>query len=720
MAKSMLTDLFAAGYAVLPTPRKVELTGDAIPVGAGLSLSLAGGVKVKDIAVQSLTEQLAAAGLPFSAVSKGKLTIKLAVKDNAVAAGEPAEIRRQGYLLELAPGVVKLTGNSAAGLFYGVQTLAQLFKFAPGLGWSLPAGRIEDWPDLALRTLHYDTKHHQETFDGVRRLIERAAHYKINAIVWEIEDKFAYRKHPLIGAPGAFTADEMRRLTRYALDRHVEIVPILQMPSHNAFIGKHSQYRDLLEHSANNYMLCPSNPKTIQLYKDLLTELIDATPGCRYVHLGTDEPYFLGQGDDCPCKAKVKKMGQGGIFAELINTMNSFVKAKGRTAMYWGEHPMQPEHIKLLPAGTVNAVMLEPERSKEYRKAGIGELVYSPIQGTRLFFPDYWPCRSGQGGIDSRLDGMTRTIRANGHREDNVLGTIIAGWDDSGLNNETFWLGWTVGNAVAWNPAGAEAEEATSSFMTTFYGQTTYGMENVYLLLHELADFWVSSWDRIPSRRGPSFMRRYHARRDLSLALPHIPEVATLDNRPFWQAHYAPLLAKASEALVSFERLTGLLHGNILRARRNRHNLAVLLSIAKLLEHQVVLLQTLARVETTLTDARAAWDVVRPGDALGHLRRAVGMVKGLVADRESRYATLCGVWGQTRKPKGMSDGKKVFVHIQDDTKNHTGDHTPDLGYVVEAQRNLDLEGWARQLEAVIDAFAAKFGAMAPEPEYMQD
>lgn len=719
MAKSMLTDLFANGYAVLPTPRKVTLSCDVVAL-SGVSLALTGGVKKTDIAVQSLAEQLQCAGLPFGAVGKGKVKLTLAIKDKTIATGELVEIRKQGYVLDIDAGSVKLTGNSAVGLFYGVQTLTQLLKFAPGAGWTLPVGRIEDWPDLELRSIHYDTKHHQETLDGVKRIICRAAQYKINAIVWEIEDKFAYVSHPVIGAPGAFTAAQMKELTAYALARYVELVPILQMPSHNAFIGKHKEFAHLLEHPTNNYMLCPSNPETIKLYKELLGELIAATPGCRYIHLGTDEPYFLGQGADCPCKAKLKTMEQGGIFAELICTMNEFVKGKGRTAMYWGEHPMEPRHIKLLPAGTVNSVLLEPERSKEYKKRGIKELVYTPIQGTRWFFPDYWPCRSGNGATESRLVNLTNKIRTDGHREDNILGTIIGAWDDSGLNSETFWLGWTVVSAVAWNPAGADAEEATSSFMSTFYGQTAYGMENVYLLLHELADFWTASWDRIPSRRGPSFMRRYHARRDLSLALPHVPDPLTLDNRPFWQAHYADLLAKASEAQVSFERLIGLLHGNVLRARRNRHNLQVLLSIAKLLEHQVVLIQGLARVEKTLDGARESWDVVRPNDALGHLRSAARQMRELVADREGRFETLKAVWEKTRMPKGMADGKKVFVHIQDDTKNHTGDRTADLGYLVYSQRDLDLEGWARQLDAVIDQFAAKFGAMAPEPDYMQD
>jgi len=220
----------------------------------------------------------------------------------------------------------------------------------------------------------------------------------------------------------------MKELAKFALARHVEIVPILQMPSHNAFIGKHAKYKRLLEHPDNNYMLCPTNPKTIQLYQELLSELIAATPGCRYVHLGTDEPYFLGEGADCPCREKLKTMGKGGIFAEFITKMATWaMEEKKRRVMYWGEHPMTAADVKNLPPGTINSVLLDAERSREYKKRGIREIVYTPTQGTRLFFPDYWPCRSGRGGSEGRLVTMTNKIRADGHREDNILGTLTPG-----------------------------------------------------------------------------------------------------------------------------------------------------------------------------------------------------------------------------------------------------------------------------------------------------
>jgi hypothetical protein len=268
--------------------------------------------------------------------------------------------------------------------------------------------------------------------------------------------------------------------------------------------------------------------------------------------------------------------------------------------------------------------------------------------------------------------------------------------------------------------AGANVDETVTTFMAEFYGPGATSMAETYRLLHELTDFWVGSWNRVPSRRGPAYWRLYHARYDLTLPVPNLPDPLTLDNRPFFREQFRKLLKRADLAEVDFGRLIDLLMDNIARAERNNFNLQVLLSIARLLAHQVTLLQTLASIEADLDAARNAWDLTQANRAVRHMRSAVGRVRACEADRETRFAQLVATWEQARLPRGMSDGDKHFVHIQDDTKNHTADHTPDLGYLVEAERNLDLAGWADRLEAVIEQFIDRYGTTKPGVEYMED
>ncbi len=71
------------------------------------------------------------------------------------------------------------------------------------MDYRVPGMEITDWPDIQKRAAHYDTKHHQDKRSYVESFIKDLSRYKINQLVWEWEDKLAYKSHPEIGAPGS-------------------------------------------------------------------------------------------------------------------------------------------------------------------------------------------------------------------------------------------------------------------------------------------------------------------------------------------------------------------------------------------------------------------------------------------------------------------------------------------------------------------------------------
>jgi hypothetical protein len=270
-------------------------------------------------------------------------------------------------------------------------------------------------------------------------------------------------------------------------------------------------------------------------------------------------------------------------------------------------------------------------------------------------------------------------------------------------------LGWVAGNAYGWRAGVPKPEELVAQFMRLFYGPEAAGMPEVYRLLDEGANRATNAWDLIPSKRGPSYKRQWHPRRDRTLALPNIPDPDTLNNRPFWTVRYADLLANAGEARAKNDRLIDLLQENLGRVRRNRHALEVFLSLTHLFSNFLDLFDTLARVEGALDAAREAWDVVKPERAAAGLRAAAQMVREHVKAREAMFAQLTATWEVTRYPKGQSVDGRRFVHIQDDTKNHPADWTPDLGYLIKASLDLGLEQWAKDVEAVATKFLEQNG-----------
>ncbi len=202
--------------------------------------------------------------------------------------------------MELASDRVTITGNTETGLFYGVQTLVQLLKAANGKLW-LPEGQIEDWPDLELRIIYWDDAHHLEHPDVLKAALRQASFYKINGFSIKLEGHFQYQHAPAIVEPYALTAAELQELTDYALKYHVQLIPYLDGPAHDAFILKHPEYAKLREYPDSNYEFCTTNPETYQLFEGMFEDLLAANKGAKYFVLSTDEPYYVGLANNEQC-----------------------------------------------------------------------------------------------------------------------------------------------------------------------------------------------------------------------------------------------------------------------------------------------------------------------------------------------------------------------------------------------------------------------------------
>lgn len=710
------TALWLRGYAVLPAPQKVALSGRDFPFGTDWQLQLGSGIAASDLSVATLQSGLDRThGWRLQTAHDGKAgekILRLELRPGAAAAGTRPAIGRQAYLIELGPTRVTVTGNDQPGLFYGVQTLLQLLRSGVGTRVALPAGRIEDWPDLELREIHWDTKHHQDRLETLKEYLDRAAEFKINAVGWEIEDKFAYQKHPVIGAPGAFSADQMRELVGYARARHIEIIPLLQGPSHMAYVLKHPEFAHLRENVNNNYMICPSRTDSWRLIFDMYDEILAATRGARYFHVATDEAYFAGEGKECGCAEKAKEGGPSRIFVEFMQRASQYLEARGRQVMFWGEDPLVTSDIPKLPSSLIDAVAGSDDKEILAEKAhGMRLMIYTSTQGVRPLFPEYFPQNYPEAPSKGRLASLYNEIAFSPARQADVLGTFTAAWDDSGLHNEVFWLGWVAGSAWGWHRESPEPEEFTGQFMKLFYGPEAYGMTEVYRLTDAATQFWATAWDRVPAERGASYKKYTHW--DETLALPAVPSAVNLSNHPFFRDRYHKLLAQTDLQVEAAERLIALLHDNLGRVRLNRYNLEVLLAQAKFTRHNLSLLRTLAQVEDVLTEARTEHSRLQYADAAARLDDAQNLVRGGIREREAAYQDLVATWEKSRYPKGQSAGGRQFVHIMDDTKDHWADRTPDLSYLVMRERNLGLEDWLVRLKNVREEYTRVYKANQP-------
>ncbi|MCX6625928.1 MAG: beta-N-acetylhexosaminidase, partial [Acidobacteria bacterium] len=298
-ANSLPTGLHLRGYSVIPAPRQVTLEPRDLDFSSAWTVD-ATRIPANHIALRSLLGDLKEFHrLDIKAApARGANVIRLFIAAGTVAAPAGDGIADQAYKLVITPGLVEITGNAGAGLFYGVQTFLQLLKPGPGGTLLMPASTVEDWPSYAQRFLHWDTKHHQDRMETLKRYIDWSARFKANRIGFEIEDKFEFPSHPVIGAPGAFTTAELQELVNYGIERFVQVVPVVQSPAHMAFVLKHPEFAGLRQDGIN-YQMCTCDPRTYELIFSMYDDLIKATKGVDSFFVSTDGVYYAGKCDKC-------------------------------------------------------------------------------------------------------------------------------------------------------------------------------------------------------------------------------------------------------------------------------------------------------------------------------------------------------------------------------------------------------------------------------------
>ncbi len=701
------TELWLRGYAVIPAPRNVRLLDGDVRLDPAWSLD-AGAAGEQNIAARSLRKDLA----EFYALELGRgpgdRVIRLAIAPGAVATRAEPEIDRQAYRLRIDNRIIEITGNAEAGLFYGVQTLVQLVRRDAAGRLLVPRAVIEDWPTFQLRFLHWDTKHHQDRMETLKRYLDWSARFKANMIGFELEDKFEYPSHPVIGAPGAFTTAQLQELVDYGLERHIQIVPEIQAPAHLAYVLKHPQFADLRA-DGNNYQIDLCDPRSYDLIFSMYDDVIRATRGVQYLFASTDEVYYAGINGKCaqpynPANRSLK-------WVEFVQKAHAFLKSRGRRMLVWAEYPLLAEHVRLLPPDVIDGVIGSPEYLKAENELGMRQLSYNSMQGSEYLFPEHLPLETEQGLSRGRLASAYENIASGRVWQGKPIGVFGAAWDDAGLHNETFWLGWSAVARWGWLPGVPSPEQHAAEFMRVYYGPNVTGMIEIHRSLERQARSWGRSWDRVTSRvRGPGYGNSYGKgvgteRRDMTLSPPPLPEPPDLKFHPSFALKYEKFLADARERAPENDRLVHGLFANLPRADRNRYNLEVFLAIARFTGRHWQLLLGLADAERSLQQAQAASQKNNPRQAVGHMVAAYNRVERLRKDGERIFQELQAVYEKSRYPKGQSAGGRRFVHVLDDTKDHWADRTPDLSFMIAPERSIGLEKWQKDLHQIMQAYA---------------
>lgn len=289
--------------------------------------------------------------------------------DNVATMKEP-----EGYGLNINSNEAYIQGVDNAGVFRGIQTLLQVIQEETGGAYTIPGMVVLDYPRFAYRGMHLDVARHFFPVSFVKKYIDYLATYKYNTFHWHLTEdqgwrieikKYpaltmygAWRKGTIIGRyPGTgntntehggyYTQEEIKEVVAYAAERHITIIPEIEMPGHSsAALASYPKlgctggpYKVQETWGVFEEVFCAGNDETFNFLQDVLDEVIQLFPS-KLIHIG---------GDECPkeswkkcikCQARINNEGlkdEHELQSYFIRRIEKYLNARGRNIIGWDE-----------------------------------------------------------------------------------------------------------------------------------------------------------------------------------------------------------------------------------------------------------------------------------------------------------------------------------------------------------------------------------------------
>lgn len=365
-----------ADYDVIPKPQKITLhKGNPFILSQSTKISYTeGNKKLENVANQlsNYIEDATGYKLTTTTSPEDKNVIILDI-NNSIE-------NKEGYLININPNLIKISGSTENGVFYGAQTLRKSIPaVAQGAAIELASVNIEDAPRFSYRGMHLDVGRHTYSVDSIKRYIDILALHNINNFHWHLTDDQGWRieikKYPKLTELGSirkkttigrnsgdfdnkpyggfFTQEEIKEVIAYADERFINVIPEIDLPGHMlAALHAYPEYgctggpyEVSPEFGVFDDVICAGNEDAMVFLENVLEEVIELFPS-QYIHIG---------GDECPktrwakcpkCQKLIKELGikkdskhsaEEYLQSYVINRMEKFVNSKGRDIIGWDE-----------------------------------------------------------------------------------------------------------------------------------------------------------------------------------------------------------------------------------------------------------------------------------------------------------------------------------------------------------------------------------------------
>ncbi|HBE42154.1 MAG TPA: beta-N-acetylhexosaminidase [Bacteroidales bacterium] len=322
-----------SAVSIIPKPVNISSTGDYFTLKPNTTIFVKGeSAELFNIGHYLADKLRPATGYKlnvkttFSEPDKGSILLTLS--------GVGGSSKEGSYELSVTKKQIRLSARTHEGLFWGVQTLIQLFPAGiemstPQEGaWKIATGTITDYPEYSYRGAMLDVARHFFSVDDVRRFIDFLAYYKMNMLHLHLSDDQGWRieikSWPNLtlhggstqvggGEGGFYTQEQYSAIVDYAKECYITIVPEIDMPGHtNAALASYAELncdgraRPLYTGTEVGFStLCTKKEITYKFIDDVIRELAAITPG-PYIHIGGDESHVTKLADYIPFVERVQ------------------------------------------------------------------------------------------------------------------------------------------------------------------------------------------------------------------------------------------------------------------------------------------------------------------------------------------------------------------------------------------------------------------------------
>ncbi len=276
----------------------------------------------------------------------------------------------ESYQIDVIHKNITIKASHEAGLYYGIQSLKQLFRDRK----VVPTLQIKDEPYCSWRAFMLDEARHFKGKAAVKQILDEMARLKMNTFHWHLTDSEGWRidiqKYPLLCQIGAFrkdseagtwksgklhgvphsgfyTQEDIKEIVAYAADKHIRVVPEIEMPGHSAaavaaypWLSATGEKIEVpVKFGKHKDMFDVTKPEVIEFIKNVLSEIFELFPS-KYVHVGGDEVIYdqwLESERVCAYMKEHNLVSPADLQIQFTNEISKFIEENGKVMIGWNE-----------------------------------------------------------------------------------------------------------------------------------------------------------------------------------------------------------------------------------------------------------------------------------------------------------------------------------------------------------------------------------------------